>query len=104
MVYLEYKVDSGYVTQVHQTKPIIIGEGHSLAQSDDYRAGDEFEYYIVVNEVQEADNGSGEIVVVSSAAVRQSPPAQDILQRIAEASSRVADLEAALAAILGGVV
>lgn len=104
MVWLEYGKLDGYVVQISESKPPTIRDGHAVAQANDYSVGDEFEYYIVVNKVQEADDGSGEMVVASSASVRQSPPAQDILRRIAEASNRVADLEAALAAILGGAV
>jgi hypothetical protein len=104
MVYVEYRAVDGYVVQIHEAKPPIVGDGNALALSSEYSLGDEFEYYIVVNEVQESNDGSGEIVVVSSASVRQSPPAQDILRRIAEANNRVADLEDALAIILGGAI
>lgn len=77
MPYLEYRESDGYVVAVHEERPEEAEEGYAVAESDHFKLGDEFEYYIKVY-VNEIKDGR----VTSHAAVRQGPPQQEILKEI----------------------
>ena len=74
MSYLEYRETDGYVVAIHATQPATVPEGYAAAESDHFQPGDEFTYYIIVNEAKEGR-------VTSHAAVRQAPPVQEIMAR-----------------------
>ena len=74
MSYLEYREIDGYVVAIHVEQPATVPEGYAVAESDRFQLGDEFTYYIVVNEVRDGK-------VTSHAAVRQAPPVQEIMAR-----------------------
>ena len=85
-MYLEYRTSDGYVVAIHTEAPGKLDARHALAESDMFQPGDEFERYIVVNEVRDGQ-------VVSHAAIRQSPPAQDLLARLAALEKRLEAVE-----------
>ena len=106
MVFLEYRKADGVVVQIHNEKSLNIVSENCLAKSDIYNIGDEFTYYIVVNKVEKEESGN-DFVVISSSAIRQSPPAKDILERMSSSKKEIADLKqsiAELTIILGGEV
>ncbi|MDO7787111.1 hypothetical protein [Desulforamulus aquiferis] len=88
MTYLKYRKDNGYVVGVYDSQPVH-EDGYLIAQDDSYKPGDEFEFYIVVTEVRDG-------VVLSSACVRQAPPAAYLLQKLTEKDNKIKNLETQL--------
>lgn len=98
MVWLEYERSNGYVYKIHETEPTIIPQGSAVAKSEDFTVGDEFTYFITVLEVDE------EGFATKHAEIQQSAPAQEILRNLSDKEQRIADLETAIAALLGGAM
>lgn len=93
-VYLEYRTIDGYVVAIHETMPLSTPEGYAVAESAHFVPGDEFTYYIKVY-VDEIKDGK----VTSHAAVRQAPPAQEILQRLAQLEREKEDIRQKVTAL-----
>ncbi|MBM7633817.1 hypothetical protein [Geomicrobium sediminis] len=72
MVYLKYHDDKRQVVSTYDSLPDP-QEGYSIAQSDSFNVGDEFEYTIWVNSVD--DDG----VLMSFTAIRNNPQAKRLL-------------------------
>lgn len=88
MPYLEYRESDGYVVAIHEEKPEVVEGGYAVARSDRFEPGDEFEYWIKVY-ADEVKAGR----VTSHAAVRQAPPAQEVLKKLRELERRLDMLE-----------
>ena len=105
MAWLEYRKSDGYVVAIYDTEPITIPDGYGKVQGENFKAGDEFEYHITVLRDKDG-NPTGQF-----AWVRQAPPATYLLQQLADKDNQikelqqvVADLETAIAALLGGAM
>jgi hypothetical protein len=93
--YLTYRQSDGYVVAISETEPAAVEDGYAVAQSDHFQPGDEFEYYIKLY-VDEIKDGQ----VRSHAAVRQAPPAQELLRRLDQVEKAVG---VGLQAVSGGL-
>ncbi|MFZ7103352.1 MAG: hypothetical protein ACOWWO_11955 [Peptococcaceae bacterium] len=93
MFYLEYQKSNGYVIAVHDVVPNAIDD-NGIAKSDNFVPGDEFEYFIIINEVDE--NG----ILISASSIRQAPPATYILKELATVKKEKAELEMIVADLL----
>jgi hypothetical protein len=92
--YLTYRQSDGYVVAISETEPISVEDGYAVAQSDQFQPEDEFEYFIKIY-VDEIKDGK----VTSHAAVRQAPPAQEILQRLAQLEREKEDIRQKVTAL-----
>ena len=98
-MYLIYRQIDGYVVSIQEDEPQNVEDGYGTAQSERFSPGDEFEYYIKVY-VDEIKDG----YVTSYAAIRQSAPAQEILQDLQQKQTQIDELTLMLGDfILGGV-
>jgi hypothetical protein len=88
MNYLIYRQSDGYVVSISETEPGTIEDGYAVAQSELFKPGDEFEYWIKIY-VDEVKDGK----VISHAAVRQAPPAQEMLLRLAQLEGNFVQFE-----------
>lgn len=79
MNYLTYRQSDGYVVAITADMPTAIEDGYGVATSEHFKLGDEFEHYIKIY-VDEIKNDR----VTSHAAVRQAPPAQELLLKISQ--------------------
>lgn len=86
--YLEYRQSDGYVVAIHEILPMTVAEGYAVAESTHFAPGDEFEYWIKIY-VDEVKDGK----VTSYAAVRQAPPAQEMLLRLAQLEGNFVQFE-----------
>jgi hypothetical protein len=86
--YLEYRQSDGYVVAIHEILPMTVAEGYAVAESTHFAPGDEFEYWIKIY-VDEVKDGK----VTSHAAVRQAPPAQEMLLRLAQLEGNFVQFE-----------
>ena len=73
MVYLEYHKEKKQVVEIHKNEPTVTSN-YDYAVSDSYVVGDEFEWTIWINEVDEEKN------IVSYSAIRNNPNAKRLLQ------------------------
>lgn len=73
MPYLEYEVGTGQVVEIYAEQPSVT-PGYDFATSNQFAVGDEFEWVIWVNEVNE--NGQ----LLSYSAIRNNPNAQRLLR------------------------
>ena len=111
MLYLEYDKKTKQVVQIHEALPLI-GEKYSYAISRDrkeinngnevtvntFKLGDEFEYTIWINEVDENNN------IVSHSSIRINPQAKRLLEENEMLKKRIEIQEDALVdIILGGM-
>ena len=92
MAYLEYQEKSKLVVAIHKEEPKEIEEGYKIAESSDFKVGDEYEFIIYVNEVNE------EGFVTSSARVRQNPKVvieqlKETMQELNSSKARIDSLE-----------
>lgn len=74
-MYILFESSNGHVVKITESEPTEIELGHEVIESDMYRPGDEFMYYIVIT----LDNDGK---MVSSSAVRQSAPAEEIMRKM----------------------
>lgn len=95
MVFLEYNLQNGYVVAIHETEPAVIPEGYGIAKASAYnfKPGDEFEYYIIVEEV----NPEGEAVSIAS--VKQAPQATYLMQQLTQKEQQIKELQQVVADI-----
>lgn len=87
MAWLEYQRSNGYVVAIHDVEPANVPEEHNIISTNEFKAGDEFEYYISVV-LDETGNPTGQF-----AAIRQAPPASYIMRRLNEKDSQIAELQ-----------
>lgn len=73
MLYLEYETKTKQVVQIHEQEPTVPA-GYDFALTDQFAAGDEFEWTIWINEVDESKN------LQSYSAIRNNPNAQRLLR------------------------
>lgn len=73
MFYLEYHIQTKQVVEIHELKPNVSGD-YDYTTSDNFAVGDEFEWTIWINEVNEDKE------LVSHSAVRNNPNAKRLLQ------------------------
>lgn len=73
MIYLEYHKETKQVVQIHENEPTITVD-YEFALSDTFKIGDEFEWTIWINGVNESKN------VTSYSAIRNNPNAKRLLQ------------------------
>ena len=86
MNYLKYRESDGYVVSITEEEPETVEEGYDIAESDSFEPGDEFEYWISIY-TDEIEDG----VVTSHAAVRQAPPAQELLEKLSTNEDAIDD-------------
>lgn len=72
-MYLEYHKDKKQVVEIHEDEPTL-KDGYDYATSDSFNVGDEFEWTIWVNEVDEDKN------LTSYSAIRNNPNAKRLLE------------------------
>lgn len=73
MPYLEYEVGTGQVVEIYAEQPPV-ALGYDFATSNQFAVGDEFEWTIWVNEVDENNQ------LLSYSAIRNNPNAQRLLR------------------------
>lgn len=73
MVYLEYHKETKQVVEIHEAAPTVSSD-YNFAVSNQFVVGDEFEWTIWVNEVDEEQN------LTSHSAIRNNPNAKRLLQ------------------------
>lgn len=73
MVYLEYHKQTKRVVEIHESEPTVSSD-YNYALSDNFAVGDEFEWTIWVNDVDEEKN------LISHSAIRNNPNANRLLQ------------------------
>ncbi len=73
-MFLEYRIEDGYVIKIHDTMPTTISEGCKIGKNDNFALGDEFENYIVVSSVDVEDN------ITSCTMVKQTPASKYLRQ------------------------
>lgn len=73
MVYLEYHKETKQVVEIHEAEPTVSTE-YDFAISNQFAVGDEFEWTIWVNSVDEEKN------LTSHSAIRNNPNAKRLLQ------------------------
>lgn len=73
MVYLEYEKNTKQVVEIHKTEPITV-EGYDFTSSNSFEVGDEFEWTIWINEVDENKK------LISYSAIRNNPNAKRLLE------------------------
>lgn len=104
MFYIKYEDDTKLVVGIYPTEPQP-EEGYSIARSYNFEPGMELEYVITVDTL----NQDG--AVTASSTTKQTVPAYQILKELHDTKEQnivlqqqVADLEMAMAAVLGGAV
>lgn len=98
-MYLEYHKEKKQVVEIHEEKPTLKDE-YDYTISDEFKVGDEFEWTIWVNEVDE------EKELISHSSIRNNPNGKRLLEENEELKQKNADLEQAVAelsAIIGGI-
>lgn len=95
MVYLEYDNLKKQVIQIHEEKPIT-SDGYSYAKSEDFKIGDEFEYTIWIDEVDEKNN------LMSYSAIRNNPNAKRLLRENEELKQSQTDQDDLIMSIILG--
>lgn len=73
MPYLEYEKTTKQVVQIHENVPAS-HEYYNVVFTDDFKVGDEFEFTIWINEVNEEGN------LISHSAIRNNPNATRLLE------------------------
>lgn len=73
MVYLEYHKETKQVVEIHEAAPTVSSD-YDFAKSDQFVIGDEFEWTIWINEIDEYKS------LVSHSAIRNNPNAKRLLQ------------------------
>lgn len=77
MIYLEYHKEKKQVVEIHETEPTL-SEDYDFALSDRFSPGDEFEWTIWINEIDENKN------LISYSAIRNNPNAKRLLKENAK--------------------
>lgn len=73
MIYLEYHKETKQVVEIHEIEPIV-SSGYDYAISSSFVVGDEFEWTIWINDVDEEKG------LISHSAIRNNPNAKRLLQ------------------------
>lgn len=81
-MFLEYDILSKQVVQIHENEPTII-EGYNFALHDEFNVGDEFEFTIWINEVNENKQ------LISFSEIRNNPNAKRLLEENVELKERL---------------
>lgn len=82
MVYLEYHKQTKQVVEIHEMEPIVSSD-YDYAISESFAVGDEFEWTIWINSVNEDKN------LTSHSAIRNNPNAKRLLEENQELKSRL---------------
>lgn len=76
-MYLEYNEEKKQVVEIHDFEPTLT-DGYNYATSDQFEVGDEFEWTIWINDVDENKN------LISYSAIRNNPSAKRLLRENVE--------------------
>jgi hypothetical protein len=94
MIYLEYEKNTKYVIEIHEVEPTNIISENLICKTNKFNIGDEFQYLIIVNEVDE--NG----FAVSISAIQQARSYSLILKENEQLKKRLLESENAIVTLM----